>query len=120
MGEGGACRALRIKDRRSNHRSFRPDRKFHGGCSESSTASGNELSGAERMDDADGPQPGGDARHCERCRSAGRCASSAASWPAAACELIPFVLWFGLIAVALTITDKEGLNQATGSPNSAP
>jgi hypothetical protein len=34
-------------------------------------------------------------------------------------ELIPFVLWFGLIAVALTITDKEGLNQATGSPNSA-
>jgi hypothetical protein len=35
-------------------------------------------------------------------------------------ELIPIVLWFGLIAVALTITDKEGLNQATGSPNSAP
>jgi len=34
-------------------------------------------------------------------------------------ELIPFALWFGLIAVALTITDKEGLNQAVGSPNSA-
>lgn len=34
-------------------------------------------------------------------------------------ELIPFVLWFGLIAVALTITDKGGLKQAVGSPNSA-
>jgi hypothetical protein len=31
-------------------------------------------------------------------------------------ELISVVLWFGLIAVALTITEKEGLNQATGSP----
>lgn len=33
-------------------------------------------------------------------------------------ELLPFALWFGLIAIALTVSDSGGSTAAIGNPNS--